>query len=173
MPDKAFIITDMLNDFIDPQGTLYLGPTGEDIIAPVKNRIEEMRRQGALIIFICDAHAEDDLEFNMFPAHAIKGQWGAEVIPALAPQPGDQIVFKTRYSSFFGTNLEQVLLREGVKEAYLAGVCTSICIIETVSDLRQRDYPTYVFADAVADFDPAAHDYSLKRMETIYGAKLI
>ncbi|MBF0495885.1 MAG: cysteine hydrolase [Deltaproteobacteria bacterium] len=173
MPNKALIIADMLNDFIDPQGTLYVGPAGEEIIESVKSKIKEMRGQGALIIFICDAHAENDLEFNMFPAHAIKGQWGAEIIPALAPQPDDQIVFKTRYSSFFGTNLEQILVNKGVIEAYLVGVCTSICIMETVSDLRQRDYPTYVFADAVADFDQTAHDYSLKRMETIYGAKLI
>jgi len=40
-----------------------------------------------------------------------------------------------------------------VEHVYLAGVCTSICVMETVADLRNRDYSTFIFRRGVADFD--------------------
>ena len=53
------------------------------------------------------------------------------------------------------------------------GVCTSICVMETVSDLRDRDFDVVVHKDAVADFDPEAHEWALQRMEKILGAKVV
>ena len=41
-----------------------------------------------MVIFVCDAHAADDPEFGAFPAHAVKGSWGAGIIPELTPGPG-------------------------------------------------------------------------------------
>jgi len=45
--------------------------------------------------------------------------------------------------------------------------------METVADLRNRDYPTFVFRRGVADFDQEAHNFALKRMETILGATIV
>ena len=173
MGKTALIVADMLNDFIDPQGALYVGPSGREIIPFVAEKIEETRRQGGLVIFICDAHAPLDREFKYFAPHAVKGSWGARVIPELPVQPGDYRVEKTRYSAFSTTNLDEVLKNGQVERLAVVGVCTSICVMETVKELFDRDFPTLVYRHGVADFDPEAHAFALKHMARIFGAQVV
>lgn len=168
----ALLITDMLNDFIDPKGALYIGPRGREIIPFVQRKLAEARAAGDAVVFVCDAHAPDDREFQLFAPHAVKGTWGAQIIPELEVLPGDYRVEKTRYSSFYGTDLLDILRREQVEQVAVVGVCTSICVMETVRDLADRNFPTVVYRDGVADFDPEAHAFALKRMERVLGAKI-
>ena len=44
--------------------------------------------------------------------------------------------------------------------------------MDTVAELRNREYPVIVYRQGVADFDPEAHEFALKRMEKVYGAKI-
>jgi len=169
----ALIVADMLNDFIDPKGSLYVGASGREIIPFVARKIEETRRQGGVVIFVCDAHAPDDREFKYFGAHAVRGSWGGQVIPELPLKPGDLRVEKTRYSAFSSTNLDEVLKKEQVDRVEVVGVCTSICIMETVKELFDRDIPALVYRQGVADFDPEAHAFALKHLERIFGAKVV
>jgi nicotinamidase/pyrazinamidase len=173
MAKTALIVADMLNDFIDPQGSLYVGPKGREIIPFVAARIEAARRQGGVVIFVCDAHAPDDREFKHFAPHAVQGSWGSRVIPELPLRPGDLRVDKTRYSAFAGTDLEEILKREQVDQVAVVGVCTSICVMETVKELYDRDIPAVVYREGVADFDPEAHAFALKHIERIFGAKVV
>jgi len=170
MARKAILVIDMLNDFVDPRGALYCGESARAIIPAVRRLMEEFSRQGDLIVVVKDAHRDDDPEFRMFPPHAVRGTWGAAVIPEL-PVPQDAVVVeKTRYSAFFGTPLENILKEYAPDEVWVVGVCTSICVMDTVGDLRNRDYPVVVPSEAVADFDPEFHAFALKRMERVYGA---
>ena len=114
MGKTALIVADMLNDFLDPGGSLYVGAQAREIIPFVAQKIAEFRAQGGVVIFVCDAHAPDDREFRYFPAHAVKGSWGAQIIPELPPAPGDYRVEKTRYSAFAHTNLDDILKQEQV-----------------------------------------------------------
>jgi len=173
MARKALLVADMLNDFIDPRGALYVGQAGRDIIPFIAAKAAATREAGGLVIYLCDAHAPDDPEFRLFPPHAVKGTWGAQVIPELAPAPGDLVVEKTRYNPFAGTNLEEVLRREGITEAGVVGVCTSICVLETVRGLFEMGLFAIVFRDGVADFDPEAHAFALKYMPRVLGAKVV
>jgi nicotinamidase-related amidase len=109
----------------------------------------------------------------MFPKHCVKGTRGAEIIDELSVKENDIIISKTRYSGFYDTNLDKVLKDKKIEEVEVVGVCTSICVMDTVGDLRNRDYPVIVRKDGVADFDEEAHLFSLKRMEKIYGAKVL
>jgi nicotinamidase/pyrazinamidase len=173
MGKTALIVADMLNDFIDPQGSLYVGASGREIIPFVAAKIEETRRQGGVVIFVCDAHAPDDREFKHFAPHAVKGSWGSQVIPELPVRPGDHRVDKTRYSAFAGTDLDDLLKKEGVDRVAVVGVCTSICVMETVKELFDRDIPAVVFRKGVADFDPEAHAFALKHIERIFGVEVV
>ena len=173
MGKTALIVADMLNDFLDPEGALYVGPSGREIIPFVAQKIAETRRQGGVVIFICDAHAPDDREFQHFPPHAVKGSWGSRIIPELPIQPGDHLVEKTRYSAFARTGLEELLKREQVAQVAVVGVCTSICVMETVKELFDRDIPALVYREGVADFDPEAHAFALKHMARIFGAEVV
>jgi nicotinamidase-related amidase len=173
MSKIALLIVDMLKDFLEESGTLYCGNEARAIIPFVQNKIQEARDQGGLIVFIRDAHAPNDLEFERFPRHCVKGTPGAEILDELDVRPEDPQVEKTRFSGFFRTPLEEIIAREGIEEAHVVGVCTSICVMDTVSDLRNRDIRTIVFREGVADFDPEAHAFALKRMEKTLGAEVV
>ena len=173
MGKPALIVADMLRDFLDPQGTLFVGERGLQIIPFVAQKISEMRAKGAVIIFLNDSHEPDDREFARFPPHCVRNTPGAELIPQLRMEPGDYRVEKTRFSGFYGTDLDKILAAEQVTEVHLVGVCTSICIMETASDLLDRDFPVVVYRAGVADLNPQEHEWALKRMTKILGARVV
>lgn len=170
MARKVLLVIDMINDFLDPRGALYCGEPARAIIPAVRRIMEDFTRHRHLIVMVKDAHRTDDPEFNMFPPHAVRGTWGGAVIPELPVPQEAAIIEKTRYSAFFGTPLEEMLKEYAPDEVWVVGVCTSICVMDTVGDLRNRDYPVVVPSEAVADFDPEFHAFALKRMQRVYGA---
>lgn len=170
MPKKAFIIVDMLNDFIDKKGALYCGDTVEPIIPFIQNRLEAFRKPGNLVIYLQDSHDKNDKEFERFPPHCVAGTWGNEIIQELAPMPEDKMIPKKRFSGFYGTELENILETAGIDEVEVVGVCTSICVMDTVGGLANRDYNITVPVRGVADFDQEFHEFALKRMKRLYGA---
>ncbi len=173
MPRDALIVVDMLVDFIDKKGALYCGHSAERIVPFIRDKVAEGRKDGALIIYIADSHREDDKEFRMFPKHCVKGTPGAQIIPALKPKRGDVVVRKTRYSGFYKTRLADILRGNKINHVSVVGVCTSICVMDTVGGLRNRDYPVTVHKKGVADFDQKFHRFALQRMEKTYGAEVI
>ncbi len=164
MNKPALLVIDMVNDFIDPRGALYVGPAGREIIPFVARRIEATRAAGGVVVFVCDAHLPDDREFQQFAPHAVKGTWGSEIIPEIPRQPGDHRLDKTRFSAVHGTGLEELLRREQVSHAELVGVCTSICVMFTAFGLADREFHVRVYQEGVADFDPEAHRFALRHM---------
>jgi nicotinamidase/pyrazinamidase len=173
MPKRALIVIDMLHDFIDKDGSLYVGPTADKIKPFIKEKIEKARERGDLVIYLTDNHTPKDKEFELFRKHAVKGTHGSKVIPELKPKPSDKVVPKRRFSGFYGTKLEQVLKENKVKEVTVTGVCTSICVMDTVGGLRDRDYQVTVYKKGVADFDQKMHRMALDRMRKIYGTEVI
>ena len=169
---KALFVIDMLNDFFHKNGSLYCGDSSKKIILFVKEKIDEFHKKKDLVVYICDSHQENDLEFKMFPKHCVAGTEGAQIINELSIEKKDVILRKTRFSSFYNTNLDNVLKNYSVTEVYVVGVCTSICVMDTVGDLRNRDYKVIVYKDGVADFDGRAHQFSLERMKKTYGAEI-
>jgi len=162
----------MLNDFLNPAGALYCGDEAREIVPVIRSLIEEFGEKGQAVIFVRDAHATNDQEFELFPPHAIKGSWGSEVIPELAPGPNSLVVDKTRFSAFFGNVLADALEDIKPDEVWVTGVLTSICVMDTTGDLRNRDYAAVIPVDAVADIDRVWHEFALERMKKVYGARL-
>jgi nicotinamidase-related amidase len=162
----------MLNDFIDPRGALYCGDTAPLIVPFIRRRLDRQRLSHQPVIFLQDAHDPDDAEFEKFPPHCIQGTWGSEVIDALAPQAGELVIPKKRYSGFYNTDLAHHLRRLEVAKVEVVGVCTSICVMDTVGGLANRDYPVVVPEAGVADFDAEMHAFALKRMAQLYGARV-
>lgn len=171
--NKALIVVDMLNDFVHPKGSLFCGESSRTIIPRIAKIVDEFRAARNTIIYLQDAHNENDLEFRLFPNHAVRGSWGSEIVEELQPAYGDIVVSKTRFSGFFRTDLEKILKEKKTSEVWVVGVCTSICVMDTVADLKNRDYEVVVPRDGVADFDLEMHDCALKRMERVYRAKLL
>lgn len=170
---KALIVVDMLVDFIDPDGALYIGPEAGKLVTAVRTRLEDYRSAGDMIIFSCDRHLEDDREFEMFPAHSLAGSGGGKIISALAPQKGERVIYKRRFSAFFGTDLDLSLREKGIGAIELVGCVTQICILYTAAEARMLNYRVSVPREAVASFDREAHLFALQEMEKTLGVTLI
>lgn len=181
---RLVINIDMLNDFCDDKGALARSIITDEfyaqpIIPAMKAIINNARSSGDAIIWLGDWHDPEDEEFDRFPPHAVMNTWGAEIIPELNPKliessPHEMKINKNRFSGFFGTELEFKLSQISPDEIVVMGVCTSICVMDTVGGLANRDYKNIKVPRAlVADFDPKAHDFALTRMENIYGAEII
>ena len=65
---------------------------------------------------------------------ASRGLNGADVPEELRPQPGDYTIIKPRWSAFFGTELDLILRRLGVRTVILAGTTTPNCVRTTCYD---------------------------------------
>ena len=170
---KVLLIIDMLNDFIRKEGALYCGETAEAIVPFISKRLSTYRRAGDMVVYLCDAHAPDDKEFTKFAPHCLAGTWGSEIIDELAPQPGEAVLAKTRYSGFYNTPLAGMLEEVKPEVVEVVGVCTSICVMDTVGGLANRDFAVQVPGRGVADFDPRFHEFALTRMHKLYGARIV
>lgn len=168
---RVVIVVDMLRGFLEPGRPLDCGETARAIVPAVRRTIEGEMARGATVLWVADNHAPDDKEFAMFPPHCIRGTAEAEIIPALADlvDPAN-VLPKTRYSGFYGTDLDARLARLRPDVITVIGVCTDICVMHTVADARNRDYAVVVPADCVATFDPAAHHFALDHIRRVLGA---
>ena len=173
MKKKALLVIDMLKDFLEEAGSLYCGQASREIIPFIKEKIAQFRKDADKVIYVMDCHAPDDLEFRLFPKHCVKGTPGAELIDELKAEGRDVLIPKTTFDGAYGTSLEEVLKEHKIEEIYLVGVCTSICVMETAGSLSKLRYPVFIYKQGVADFDSQNHKFALKRMESLYGAKII
>ncbi len=171
---NAVVVIDMVKGFLEPGHNLYCGDASRQIIPLVADLLQREKEAGSSILFVCDNHEPDDLEFQMFLPHCIIGTAETEVIDELNGfvEPGS-LVPKNRYSGFFGTDLEKRLADLAPDKVILCGVCTDICVLHTASDARNRDYTVEVPRDCVASFDPEAHSWALRHLEKILGANVV
>ncbi|MDA2806981.1 isochorismatase family protein [Nocardiopsis suaedae] len=90
-----------------------------------------------------------------------------EVVPELAPEPGDWTLSKWRYSAFHHTGLLERLRASGRDQIIVAGVYAHVGVLMTAVDAFTNDIRTFLAADAVADFSPGFHrlalDYTARR----------
>lgn len=176
---KILIVIDMLNDFCHADGVLAKDGNGnvyaEKIIPVVKEVIDENRDNDGHTIYPIDNHPEDDKEFEKFLPHAVRGTWGGLIIDEIKmfEEPHGYVIPKTRYSGFYNSKLEYTLDMLKPELVEVVGVYTSICVMDTVGGLSNRDYRVRVISDGVADFDPEMHEMALKRMANIYGAEVM
>ena len=171
MPNVVLVV-DMVRGFCEEGNNLYTGQSARRIIPNVRRLLERESKAGSKLIFICDNHEPDDLEFQMFPIHCVKGTNETEIIPELAGIQGD-VVTKQRYSGFFNTNLEQRIAELAPDKITVVGVCTDICVMHTVADARNRDYAVEVPADCVATHTEETQRFALEHIERILGAKIV
>ena len=173
MPSLVLVI-DMVRGFLEPGHNLYCGDDARRIISNVQGLLEREREAGSEILFISDHHDPDDLEFQVFPVHCVKGTDEPRVIEELAAFVTDSnVVPKNRYSAFFNTDLDQRLEKSRPEKLIICGVCTDICVLHTTSDARNRDYAVEVPADCVTSFNPAAHEWALGHLAKILGARVV
>jgi len=172
--DRALLVIDMLEDFVRENGSLPV-PETRKILPALRRRIRRARREGELVVYVCDSHRAKDPEFARmgWPPHAVEGTPGAAVVPEISPAPGDVVVEKKTYSGFFRTDLSAVLRRHGIKRLSLSGCVTNICVLYSAADAAMRGYDVTVEENLVAGLDRKTHAFALDQMEKILGVRVV
>ncbi len=104
----------------------------------------------------------------------IRDTWNTDIVPQLKPLSDDVIVYKTRFSGFYETDLDARLRKMGIKHLIVTGCTTSICVESTVRDAMFRDYLCVLLADCMSEpigygLPRSNHDASLLAVETLFG----
>lgn len=137
----------------------------ENVIDNSAALIAAARAAGIPLIYtrhINDAEATDlppgePLDANGRPASYCAGTRQVEILPRLAPQPGDCVIDKPRYSAFHRTDLDAQLKRLGIGRLMISGVLTDACVLATVLDAFALGYRVDLVADACTTTTRAAH----------------
>ncbi|SEH69081.1 isochorismatase family protein [Paracoccus alkenifer] len=92
-----------------------------------------------------------------------------EILPELAPQPGDHLLVKHRYSAFQRSNLAHLMRARGRDQLIVTGIYAHIGCLATASEAFQRDIQPFAAADAQADFSRARHDTAMEMVAATCG----
>lgn len=163
---KALVVIDMIRDFIEEKAPVEV-PAGRWIIPNIQGEIKYFRERGRPVFFVCDRHEENDPNFSVWPRHAVRGTAGAEIVPALSPQPSDITVYKLSYSAFFGTDLDDRLRNAGATDLLVCGVCTNTGILYTVADAMMRGFSVVVPETCVAALTEEDHRFALRQITDV------
>lgn len=179
MPERVLIVTDVQEGFTR-QGNLASAEC-EAAIPTIRKIVDEELASGTPIIFTKDSHVPNDREFEMFPPHCIIGTPEHDMVEEFRDieAEAEAVIQKHRYSAFFRTDLEDVLIRIRPEEVHIMGFCTDICVLHTTADLRNRDFQVVVRGDGCETFSGPGRDHrdvnrwALDHIEKILGAKVV
>jgi nicotinamidase/pyrazinamidase len=179
VPERVLIITDVQEGFTR-QGNLASAEC-EAAIPTIRKIVDEELASGTPIIFTKDSHVPNDREFEMFPPHCIIGTPEHDLVEEFRDieVEAEAVIQKHRYSAFFRTDLEDVLIRIRPEEVHIMGFCTDICVLHTTADLRNRDFQVVVRGDGCETFSGPGRDHrdvnrwALDHIEKILGAKVV
>lgn len=176
---KALIIVDVQNDFL-PGGALPV-PEGDKII-PEINRIQEKfdlivatqdwHPEGH--ISFASSHKGkkpfDVIQLSygeqiLWPDHCVRGSYGADFSSLLDTKKIEAIFRKgtdvnvDSYSAFYDNNRQKTtglagyLRDKGVREVYVCGLATEVCVFYTAKDSLISNFQTWIILSASKGLD--------------------
>ena len=191
----AVVVVDMQNAFASKGGMLDIA--GVDItdasrvVRIVRGVLDAARRAGIPIVYLQMGYKPDlsnsggpnspnwHKELAMRLMHVrpelkgkilTEGTWDFGLVDELAPQPGDLVITKTRYSGFAGTPLDSLLRVRGIRYLFFTGIATNVCVESTLRDAYFLDYwPILITDGAMPAGPPSMHEATLYNVESFFG----
>ncbi|CAG1007151.1 MAG: cysteine hydrolase [Rhizobiaceae bacterium] len=171
----ALVVIDMQRDFIEPGG--FGAALGNDvsrltaIVPTVKALIGLFRRHGLPVVHTREAHRPDLSDCP--PAKRLRGRPGLrigdqgamgrilvagepgnQILPELAPLPGEIVVDKPGKGMFWATGLHETLSERGIAQLVFAGVTTEVCVQTSMREANDRGYECLLIEDATESYFP-------------------
>lgn len=172
----ALLLIDLQNDFVEPGAPLETAMAYKSL-PKLKSLLGFCREKGILLIYTRHSHSEDGSDIGLFKdiypglgqkLALIQGQRGAEIYQDVAPQNGDIVVRKQRYSGFFQTNLDLILRSKGIKDVAIAGATSEDCCLATARDAMYRGYRVAFLEDVIGTYDYPDIGYGAIKAEDLH-----
>jgi nicotinamidase-related amidase len=163
----ALLVIDMQNDVLR-----HIIPTGENVIAPVKRAVEGCRAKGVHVVYCLRVHRADGIDVEKFrlkdfqkEPFLVRDTPGAAVVSDLTPVASDHQILKSRFNSFFQTDLQLLLTRLGIETVVVCGVQTPNCVRGTAVQAIEFDYDVILLTDAITALTPEIHEANIYDMQ--------
>ncbi len=171
----ALVIIDMQRDFIEPGG---FGETlGNDvsllaaIVPTCQSVLAAWRRAGGLVLHTREAHAADLSDCPPAKRNRgnprlrigdagpmgrilVAGEPGNQIIPELAPLPGELVIDKPGKGLFFATATHNLLQQAGITQLVFMGVTTEVCVQTSMREANDRGYDCLLLTDCTESYFP-------------------
>lgn len=200
---SALIVVDMQNDFGSEGGMFHRAGIPIDgikaAVAPTARAIAAARRAGIPVVYLKmqfepDLSDAGGIDAPNLVLHRrlgvgdtvptpdggegrilVRDTWGTDIVAELAPQEGDIIVPKHRFSGFFETDLDETLRSLGVTSLVFTGCTTTVCVESTLRDAFFRDYHCLLLEDCTAEpigsnLPGTNRDASIRVIEIMFGS---
>ena len=148
----ALVLVDFQGDYFDPAKLPIAG--GPAAAAQAARLVAAFDAAGAKVVHV--QHLAGSPAAPLFAP----GSPGAEIVAAVQPKAGHEVVSKGLPSSFVNTELDAKLRAAGIDTVVVAGLMTHMCVDATARDAMSRGYKVIVAGDACATRDLPGPDGS-------------
>ncbi|MGR4881632.1 isochorismatase family protein [Streptomyces sp. LARHCF249] len=179
-PDRAVLLLhDMQKFFLAPF------PAGEQPVTTLVDHAAQLRERCAELGIPVAYTAQPG---GMTPRQRglLRDFWGPgmtpspehrQVVEAVAPDEGDWVFTKWRYSAFHHTDLLERMRAAGRDQLIICGVYAHVGVLMTAVDAFSHDIQPFLVGDAIADFSWTDHrmalEYAAARCARVAGTKAL
>lgn len=174
MKNTALLTIDMQNDVLR-----RIVPTGAAVIPAIRRVLEACRAGNMPIVHCLRVHRPGGVDVEKFRLEQfradpflVRDTEGADLIPELEARDGEYRIFKSRFSSFFQTDLQMILSRLAISTVAVCGVQTPNCVRCTITDAIAYDFDVIALDDAIAAATPEIHRANMDDMRRM-GVKVM
>jgi nicotinamidase-related amidase len=168
---SALLVIDMEYGFLDADSAHCIA-MARGTIPACEKAVVTAREKDIPVFFITRNYRADgsDVECTRYESwkrsgkSMTPGSHGAQSPEGLCPRDSDYAIIKPRWSAFFGTELDLILRRLGVRTVILIGTTTPNCIRTTCYDANSLDYNVVVLTDCTSSQTQEIQDANLADM---------